>query len=53
MVQDSWSVAHAATATRKESYAVSAHKSPGSGHEGEMSAGLVDTVMLEKTIARC
>lgn len=42
-------MAHIATETRNVSYAVMAHSSVGSMHEGEISAGLLDTLIPEKT----
>jgi hypothetical protein len=43
-------VAHVATETRNESYAVMPQSSPGSGHEGDRSAGFVDMVIEEKSV---
>ena len=48
-VHESCRVDHAATENRNVSYAVIAHRYAGRTQDGERSAGLVDTVKLEKT----
>lgn len=42
-------MAQQATDTRKESYAVMAHRSPGRGHDGEISPGGVVGTLDEKS----
>lgn len=51
IVHESWSVDHAATETRKGSDAVMAQIADGSGQDGDISVGFVDTTTLEKTDA--
>jgi len=48
-VHVSCNVAQTATETRKESWAVMEHKSPGRGHDGDMSEGSVDKGIEEKS----